>query len=179
MKFKGFAAICALALAAPAMAATCTSTSNWGDMGPPAAQLFGHSFGSAGAFSDCYTFTLDASAMGFGGTIESDTPFNKLDIDVSSVSLFSGSNLIGSDSTPGVFEGGFNFGGLTAGSYTLAVNGLVSRDFGFNNAGVSYKGGILTLAAPVPEPEAYAMMLAGFFGVGFGVLRRKKVASSA
>jgi PEP-CTERM motif len=176
MKIKGFAAICVLALAAPAMAATCTSTSAWGDMGPPAAQLFGNSFGSAGAFSDCYTFTLDDAAVGFGGTIETDAAWNKLDIDISSVSLFSGSNLIASDSTPGVFEGGFTFGGLNAGSYTLAVNGLVSRDFGFTSKGVSYQGGIVTLAAPVPEPEAYAMMLAGFFGVGFGVLRRKKQA---
>jgi hypothetical protein len=176
MKIKGFAAICALALAAPAMAATCTSTSAWGDMGPPAAQLFGHTFGSAGAFSDCYTFSLDASAAGFGGTIETDPLLNKLDIDISSVSLFYGSALVASDSTPGLFEGGFTFGGLSAGSYTLAVNGLVSQHAGFTNTGVSYAGGIVTLAAPVPEPEAYAMMLAGFFGVGFGVLRRKKQA---
>lgn len=172
MKIKGFAAICALALAGPAMAASCTSTSNWGDMGPPAAQLFGNSFGSAGAFSDCYTFTLDGSAVAFGGTVEIDPIFNKLDIDVSSVSLFYGSNLVGADSTPGLFS----FGNLSAGSYTLAVAGLVSTDRGFVNTKVGYAGGIVTLAAPVPEPESYAMMLAGFFGVGFSVLRRKKQA---
>jgi PEP-CTERM motif len=172
MKIKGFAAICALALAAPAMAATCTSTSAWGDMGPPAAQLFGHSFGSAGAFNDCYTFTLDGSATAFGGTVEIDPIFDKLDIDVSSVSLFSGSNLIGADATPGLFS----FGGLSAGNYTLAVAGLVSNAPGFINTRVGYSGGLVTLAAPVPEPESYAMMLAGFFGVGFSVLRRKKQA---
>lgn len=176
MKIKGFAAICVLALAAPAMAATCTSTSAWGDMGPPAAKLFDHSFGSAGAFSDCYTFTLNDSAVGFGGTIETDPWLNKLNIDISSVSLFSGASLIASDSTPGVFGGGFTFGGLNAGSYTLAVNGLVTNAFGFTNTNVRYDGAIVTLAAPVPEPEAYALMLAGFFGVGFGVLRRKKQA---
>ena len=92
------------------------------------------------------------------------------------MSLFSGASLIASDSTPGVFDGGFTFGGLNAGSYTLAVNGLVTNDFGFTNTNVRYDGAIVTLAAPVPEPEAYALMLAGFFGVGFGVLRRKKQA---
>jgi hypothetical protein len=176
MKIKGFAAICALALASPAMASTCTSTSAWGDLGTPAAQVFGNSFGSAGAFSDCYTFSLDASAVGFGATIEADPLLNKLNIDVSSVSLFAGSTLISSDSTPGIFDGGFRFGGLGVGDYTLAVNGQVSRSAGFNDKAVKYVGSFTALAAPVPEPESYAMMLAGFLGVGFGVLRRKKQA---
>ena len=61
------------------------------------------------------------------------------------------------------------------GSYTLAFSGTVKSVPGL----AAYAGGFATVAAPVPEPEAYAMMLAGFFGVGFGVLRRKKAAPSA
>ena len=89
---------------------------------------------------------------------------------MSSVFLFMGASLVGSDSSPEEF----NFGSLGAGDYRLQVAGNVYRDAGLINTKVGYVGGLTTVAAPVPEPETYAMLLAGFFGVGVGVLRRKK-----
>jgi PEP-CTERM motif len=173
MNFKQWAAACAVVLAGPAMAATCTKTTNWYDMGPPAFNLLGNAFGSAGGFNDCYNFTLSADALAFGGVIGLDMS-RTLDINVGSVSLFSGTSLVGSGSSPL----NFNFGGLSAGNYTLAVNGTVTNTSGAAASGlVGYFGTVTThasVAAPVPEPEAYALMLAGFVGVGVGVLRRKK-----
>jgi PEP-CTERM motif len=176
MKIKGFAAACALVLAGPAMAGACsTGTTNWGDLSGLGVGGLSNEFSSQGSFNDCYTFSLSAAAFTFGGMKEFDPLFNKLDIDVTSVFLFMGSNLIASDSSPKAF----NFGALGAGDYRLQVSGNVTTDPGFVKTKVGYSGALFTVAAPVPEPETYAMLLAGFFGVGVGVLRRKKAAPSA
>ncbi len=172
MKLKQMAAACALVLAGPAMAATCSSSDNWGNLAVPGSHEISNWFTQTGSFNDCYSFSLGTSASAAGWVLEWDVS-NKLDIDVSSVSLFLGSSLIGSESTADTF----NFGGLGTGNYRLEVAGNVSADTGrLLGWGVGYFGSVSTIAAAVPEPESYAMMLAGFLGVGFGVLRRKKQA---
>ena len=114
--------------------------------------------------------------------IELDAWLNKLDIDVTGVSLFSGTSsvgqatgsLVGADYTPGYFS----FGSLAAGAYTLAVASTVGRDAGLWNAPVGYLGLLstsrATVASPAPEPETYAMMLIGLVGIGAMVRRRKQ-----
>lgn len=57
---------------------------------------------------------------------------------------------------------------LAAGTYTLQIRGTV-----FGASGGSYAG-VLNLTNPVPEPETYAMMLAGLGLMGF-MSRRKNV----
>lgn len=57
---------------------------------------------------------------------------------------------------------------LAAGTYTLQIRGTVSGTNGGSYAGV------LNLTNPVPEPETYAMLLAGLGLMGF-IYRRKKV----
>jgi PEP-CTERM motif len=56
---------------------------------------------------------------------------------------------------------------LAAGTYTLQIRGTVS-----GSSGGSYAG-VLNLTNPVPEPETYAMMLAGLGLMGFMSRRRK------
>lgn len=182
MKMKSFAAALAVLMAGPAMAAACTGTANWGSMGPPGSHDLGNSFSSAGNYLDCYTFSLSSAADSFGWIVEVDPLLNKLDIDVTSVKLFSGAvlggqtsgALIGSDYTVGAFS----FGSLSAGTYTLAVASSVNRDFGFYRDPVGYSGKIATaaisVASPAPEPATYAMMLAGLLGVGAVVRRRRE-----
>jgi PEP-CTERM motif len=58
---------------------------------------------------------------------------------------------------------------LNAGTYTLQIRGTV-----VGTAGGSYSG-VLNLAPPVPEPETYAMMIAGLGLVGFAARRRKNM----
>jgi hypothetical protein len=177
MKLKQLAAVCALALAGPAMATMCSSSDNWGNLAVPGSHGFSNWFTETGSFNDCHSFTLGTAASADGWFLEWDVS-NKLDIDVSSVSLFMGSTLIGSES--GVDADAFNFGNLSTGNYRLEFAGNVGTDTGrLLGLGVGYFGSVSTVravAAPVPEPESYAMMLAGFFGVGFAALRRKKQA---
>lgn len=182
MNLKSIVAAVALVLSAPAMAATCTGGSSLGNLGPPGAAFFGESFARAGSYLDCYSFSLSSAADSFGGVIELDAWLNKLDIDVTGVSLFSGASsagqatggFVGADYTPGYFS----FGSLAAGVYTLAVEATVSRDPGLWSVPVGYVGLLstsrATVASPAPEPETYAMMLIGLVGVGAMVRRRKQ-----
>jgi hypothetical protein len=135
--------------------------------------LFGNSFTSAGSYSDCYTFSLSGQANSFGGTITLDPWLNKLNIAVTSVSLFRAGALLGTDTSPF----GFSFGSLVGGNseaYTLQVQSKVTGDFGLYRSAVGYAGVITTLAAPVPEPTAYAQAVAGFAVVGVVAWRRRR-----
>ena len=177
MKFKALAAVAVLAISGPAMAAlSCTSTTNIGPMGPPDisyAQMNNNFWSAVGTFADCYSFSVDAWTDTFGGVVSWDTSRNFIDISVASVSLYSNGNMIGSDATPEDFA----FNSLEAGSYQVVVSGSVtntaSPGLHFPSP-VGYSGGFSTIAAAVPEPESYAMMLAGFLSVGGVALRRKK-----
>ena len=61
---------------------------------------------------------------------------------------------------------------LAAGNYYLQVSGNLVSD-----QAASF-GGAVSLAAPVPEPETYGMMLAGLGVLGF-LARRRKAAKPA
>jgi hypothetical protein len=119
-----------------------------------------------GIFQDVYSFTLadpgtvsgNAIAINFAG-------YNLLGLTVTlQDSSFA---VVGSDSTPGT---GFSFGGLASGAYALNVLGYVT-----GSQGGFYAGGCVAETSPtvVPEPQAYALMLAGVGIVGFAVRRRR------
>lgn len=178
MNVKSVLAALALGLAAAgasAAAPACSSVGKLGTLGPPGFATFGNSFSSKGHYTDCYTFSLNSSANSFGGTLEIDPMFNRLDIDVQSVSLYSaGGGWLGTDDSP-MF---FSFSGLLDSAYTLAIESLVVRDRGLLNLPVGYVGGLVTMAAPVapvPEPSTYALMLAGLAAVGWVARRRRQV----
>jgi hypothetical protein len=56
---------------------------------------------------------------------------------------------------------------LMAGSYTFTVTGVAS-----GSKGGSWGGNLNLVAVPVPEPETYALLLAGLGAVGFVARRR-------
>lgn len=170
MKFK--ALVAALALAG-AGSASLAATFNLGALGPPGVTVFGNSFSSNQNFSDTYTFSLNGAADTFGITWDADF-LSKRDVDLTSISL-TGNGLTLTDTTPY----SFSFSNLLAGTYSLIVNGSVTSQSGLFSSG-GYGGSLVTLksevAAPVPEPEAIAMMALGLGFVGFVARRRKNAA---
>jgi PEP-CTERM motif len=173
MKLKLFTAAIVLALSAPAMAAYCTADgSSLGNVGSVphsfASECF-RTFGSPGAnFTDHYSFSISALGNVAGGLVNF-LVFNWNDVNFSSVAV-SGAGVSGTDTNA---ADGFSFSGLAAGNYDLAVSGYLSRGQVFGG----YTGAIsstATIAAAVPEPETYAMLLLGLAGVGFAARRRNK-----
>ena len=173
MKCKALFAGLAISLASSVSgAATCTSSTTLGTLG-----LFGSSFSSAGTYYDCFTFSLSGNAKAVGGILELDPFWNKLNISLKSVSLFSDGTLVGNmDTSPLTFS----FGNLAGGAlYTLQVVSNVIVASGIvgtrgKNDNVGYAGVITTLASPAPEPAAYALAAAGLAIVGVSAWRRRR-----
>lgn len=120
-----------------------------------------------GIFQDVYSFTLvdpgmlsgNAVAINFGG-------YNILGLTITlQDSSFA---VIGSDSSP---DTGFTFNSLAAGTYALNVLGYAN-----GSQGGFYAGGFIAETAPIPEPETYALLLAGIGVISFVASRRKSLA---
>lgn len=168
MKYRRIAAL-ALALAA------CGAQAKTEDLGviDSSGTLFGNIFfSSVSDFTDYYTFQIADSGTVSGKTI--DTSYVLLftkDVVLKSLTLTSSgsSDVIASDTSPD----SFSFAGLSAGDYTLAVNGSVSGTWAIAGA---YSGTIkaqsASVASPAPEPADLAMTLVGLAGVGWLVRRR-------
>ncbi|MDQ1814295.1 FxDxF family PEP-CTERM protein [Massilia sp. CCM 9210] len=125
-------------------------------------------------FVDNYNFTLTqagefaAGVLSITGNAKNGldiTAFNLID---SNGSLFGGTLL----STGATDQWSLSTSSLSAGAYTIQVKGSI-----LSNASGRYSANIAL--APVPEPETYAMMLAGLGLLGFTARRRNKKAAAA
>jgi hypothetical protein len=176
MKFKLLAVVLALSAGSPAMAA-CTDTFSLGVMGPPALRVIGNDFSSVQHFEDCYNFTLNSPADSLGFTFALDLS-GRRNIDLTSITISGGS--LG-QSIVDTSASSFSFNNLLAGVYQFVIAGDVTgSNGGFLGGGlVGYTGvfatsGSTAIAAPVPEPETYAMLALGLLAVGSVVRRRNQ-----
>jgi hypothetical protein len=156
-----------------AAAATCTSTQSLSELGPPGIATFGNSFSSAGSYVDCYTFTLNAPATSFGGVIEIDPLFNKLDIDITDIALYAGdTRLVDTMDNPLLFGFQGLLGGAGSPMFMLALSSVVTTDPGWRDRPVAYAGAIMTGGVEaLPEPGPLALLVAT--GLGLLAVRRK------
>jgi hypothetical protein len=171
LKIVAVAAVAAGLLATGAANATTTA------LGPAVVGTplsFG-GFAAPGPFNDIFTFTLPTN----GGSGYSVTNFTYLpgqfNTMLATLSLFSNPDgilynaddaLLSTSFTPGGGSLALSWGASNSGSYYLAVGGLTN-----GTQGGIYNGAISVTA--VPEPETYAMMLAGLGALGFLARRRR------
>ncbi|MES2205191.1 MAG: FxDxF family PEP-CTERM protein [Pseudomonadota bacterium] len=126
-------------------------------------QLLAQGFIGAGALSDTINFTLLSNAPNATVAAASFAFAPTVQIDNFTASLYdAGNNLLG---TGGSYSA-FSTGALTAGDYHLNITGNVTGSFG---------GAYSANITPAPEPETWAMMLAGL-GLVASATRRKKTA---
>jgi hypothetical protein len=139
------------------------------------AAVIGNTFSAGtGSFLDSFTFTVpalntgDVGASAISGFVFSPTIFPT--VSFTSFDLYSGSSKVatGLINSSLSFFAGVGASGLVAGNYSLQVAGAVSP------FGGSYGGSLNMIATPVPEPETYAMFLAGLGLMGFMSRRRIK-----
>ena len=114
----------------------------------------------SGSFLDTYTFTL-------GGESVVDATFLSRNINFGSYSLFDGTGMTSLYSSS--FGGQASFSNswtLDVGVYSFAIGGM---------AGSAGSYSLVASTTPVPEPETYAMLLAGLGIIGFVARRRRSV----
>ena len=159
-----------------AMAATVGNTPQVLDL-TDGSGFFGDTFAmnnNGNTFADRFTFTVGATGVGsnLDAIISSVSRSADTGLDITGVSLFNaaGDALVSSGSS---LQSGnidvwtISSNNLAAGNYYLQVSGNLVSD-----QAASF-GGAVSMAAPVPEPETYGMMLAGLGVLGFLARRRK------
>lgn len=156
------------------------------NVGPlPTSVAYGNNSVSASAgnaFWDSYFFTVpNSTATSVTTTINLSNIFALSNV---SVRIYTGGVHNTSSVAPGTIAEAFaittniapgvdvstvslNVSALAAGTYTLQIKGNIT-----GSAGGAYSG-LLNLANPVPEPESYAMLLAGLGLIG-GFARKQK-----
>jgi len=139
------------------------------------------SLGTHAATTDWGTHGLLESSLGLtaGGVIYDKFTFTLLEMSTVASSVTSLGNI--APASYGIFNAddtatpySWNFGGApTVNEVTLSAGSYYYYVFGFAPSVAAYSINSAAVATPVPEPETYAMLLAGLGVVGFVARRRR------
>jgi hypothetical protein len=111
---------------------------------------------TSGSIFDAYNFTVAGPSTVVGETLSSGISWFGVLLQSPGVPYTA------LDTNP---DDGFSFSGLTAGTYALTFLGVGTGGYG---------GYYTVTTTPVPEPETYAMLLAGLGALGLMASRRRK-----
>lgn len=157
------------AAAAAAQADSLTTNVNLGGSATEQSAAFGVTHIEKGSFIDTFNFTpssgtflVDASLVTIGFTPPADVNFDFAIINGNYMTL----------TGPGIFEYGYLLPTSITGPLVLTVIGNVDSASAMGPASASYSG-TLNISA-VPEPEGYAMLLAGLGVAGAAVRWRRR-----
>jgi hypothetical protein len=134
--------------------------------------FFGQKFGSkngGNTFTDKYQFTTSVAGT-LTGDVWSIGGNDKQGLSITDFSLFdnNGKLLTANQLSSGQTDNwALSYANLSAGSYYVQISGTA-----LGNGASKYTADLSV--SPVPEPESYAMMLAGLGLVGFAARRTKK-----
>lgn len=161
----------AVGMAAASMANA--ATENWGAIDPSSTFTKEFSAPRLGAFEDFYNFSLLSDAAGFMKTSITITmngePHSGFDDLV--YALYTGANTLVDYSYDAVSKTYF-YDLMAAGSYYLKVSGTGWVDNTIPTPKIPAYNGYVSIASSVPEPQTYAMLLAGL-GILGTVMRRR------
>jgi hypothetical protein len=118
-------------------------------------------------FSDWTIGDLSVDSM---GALASDVlgNFFTLGLDLSQVKIFDDTNTY----TDTTVADGVSFSSVADGLYTVRISGTILGPQLFGHHYGAYAGGFTV--TPVPEPETYALLLAGLLAVGYVARRRSQ-----
>jgi hypothetical protein len=167
MKAVGFAVTMAMASMANA------ATEDWGSIDPSTTFTKEFSVPRLGSFEDFYNFSLLSDASGFMKTSititlngEPHSGFDDL-----TYALYTGANALVDHSYDAVSQT-YIYSLMNAGSYYLKVSGTGWVDNVIPTPKIPSYNGYISIASSVPEPQTYAMLLAGL-GILGTVMRRR------
>jgi hypothetical protein len=139
----------------------------------PLADLSGLSAVGTDVAYDAFTFSVDvAGTYKFFSWTGSGSTFDNFIILYSgfSTAMPLAGAIVANDDWLSTTNASFTAALTTAGVYTLVTTGFANDDFGTFKTLITGPGNV---TAPVPEPETYALMLAGLGLVGFLARRRR------
>jgi hypothetical protein len=172
MKKLNFVAAAVLALSAIGAQASAPNVSV-ADFGAHDTVEVGVSLPISGAFIDYFLFTLTPAATVTSSAVSlSNLTF--LNIAGGSYSLWSGDGIGAAVDTQ--VSANYSFDGFSGNTFNSQVLSTGSYFYKVTGTATGSAGGVYSLTstlAPVPEPETYALMLAGLAAVGFMARRRK------
>ncbi len=171
LKFVAVAALVAFGSGAQA------NTTDWGMHAP---LEFGVNFVS-GSFTDWFQFTIAPNALTVASTAVANNLGNGIALNIAngkySLWSYGTDNAFGSGAGDDVKLGGnWLFNGSSGNTTNAVLLAPGKYYYQIEGAGTGTFGGAYSLTStttPVPEPETYAMLLAGLGAIGFLARRRK------